>query len=607
MVLSRLFITILVLSLCTSVATAQDVNYGETYLIGTTWYFNQQNSTVGKLIARDALSGTHFVFTGKDEPDSELRGLDFNFYHDGGGDIAAQLENNIVHVEQERRIGYASMDLLRVEDSYRAVAFFNNSMRGAMAYDWDWGFGAFTIQYLASPIQRLPLVTKGCIDSNGWAHVVSGSHAMGQDVTFTLLFWHIEPNDDFTEWEPMNARVLESMTGLGHHVKASRESGHVGLVWQHNIVGVPPPEGWENTVAHGMNNDLYLLESEDGQEWDYDNPFNITRTIPSDHEREGHLAYGDTLRPFNDVDILYMGDVIHVVFSARGFWADPLMNEVPPVEGITVKESMIWHWDSDSDSLTLVGDGWYENEGDPSSIQSNVSRPSLGASEDGTMYCLFRKVTEDDMNLNQYCYGELVVSISEDQGITWSEPINLTGTNAQDHDEFDEYVDEAHPSLADVVDESLHLYYVLAPESDESPQHGLLSECRMTYQRVPVEDLPDVEDLELPREGFTYHNYPPLGVPDVSDQLPTSSEIVAVYPNPFNNRAEVSYNLMSTGEVQLDIFDASGQTMASQSLGIQNSGTHTVSVNASELPTGIYFVKMNLGGQVATRKMICLK
>jgi len=603
----RIFFVLFALGLCASVVIAQDVNFGETYTVGTTWYFNQQNSTVGKLIARDALSGTHFVFTRKDEPDSELRGLDFNFYHDGGGDIAAQLENNIVHVEEERRIGYASLDLLRVEDSYRAVAFFNNSSRGAMACDWDWGFGAFTIQYLASPIQRLPLVTKGCIDSNGWAHVVSGSHAMGQDVTFQLLFWHIEPNDDYSEWEPMNARVLESMTGLGHHVKASRESGHVGLVWQHNLVGVPPPEGWENTIAHGMNNDLYLLESEDGQEWDYDNPFNITRTIPADHQREGHLAYGDTLRPFNDCDILYMGDVIHVVFSARGYWADPQMNEVPPVEGVTIKESMIWHWDSDSDSLTLVGDGWYENEGDPSSIQSNVSRPSLGASEDGTMYCLFRKVTEEDMNLNQYCYGELVVSISEDWGITWSEPINLTGTNAQDHDEFDEYVDEAHPSLADVVDESLHMYYVLAPESDESPQHGLLSQCRMTYQRVPVADLPDVEDLELPREGFTYHNYPPLSVSDNSDQLPTSSEIVAVYPNPFNNRAEVSYNLVKTGEVQLDIFDANGQTLASQSLGIQNSGTHTFSVNASDLPTGIYFVKMNLGGQIATRKMICLK
>jgi hypothetical protein len=38
-----------------------------------------------------------------------------------------------------------------------------------------------------------------------------------------------------------------------------------------------------------------------------------------------------------------------------------------------------------------------------------------------------------------------------------------------------------------------------------------------------------------------------------------------------------------------------------------NAGEHAVTLDAADLPSGIYFARMIAGGQVMTRKMVLLK
>ena len=54
-------LTILLLFVLLNIAHA--VNYGEAYYVGQTWWHAQHNSTVGKMVVRDDLGGTHFVWT----------------------------------------------------------------------------------------------------------------------------------------------------------------------------------------------------------------------------------------------------------------------------------------------------------------------------------------------------------------------------------------------------------------------------------------------------------------------------------------------------------------------------------------------------------------
>ncbi|MBT7616008.1 MAG: T9SS type A sorting domain-containing protein [Calditrichaeota bacterium] len=283
----------------------------------------------------------------------------------------------------------------------------------------------------------------------------------------------------------------------------------------------------------------------------------------------------------------------------------------PPAERITSDESLIWHWDSESDSLTLIANGWYENEAVGELFHntiSNVCRPSIGVGEDGTLYCIFRQITVDDVIWGDYCAGEIKLSISSDNGITWSEPVNLTDTHVnEDNGEMD-YCNELHPSLAERVDDNLHIFYELVYEFYPDGESILDPPGLMIYQRVPVADLPEVADLEMPREGFQYHNYP-IAEESVSeaDLPPGKFELLNIYPNPFNSTTTIEYALPFATDITLCLYNLSGQRVETLFDGRSEAGVHSTILNAGGLPSGLYFIKFEGAGEILTRKIMLIK
>ena len=79
------------------------------------------------------------------------------------------------------------------------------------------------------------------------------------------------------------------------------------------------------------------------------------------------------------------------------------------------------------------------------------------------------------------------------------------------------------------------------------------------------------------------------------------------YPNPFNPTTSISYSLPLTSEVQLSVFNMSGERVASLVNGVQESGAHEISFDAGALPSGVYFYTLQAEGLVQTRKMVLLK
>ncbi|MDP8238143.1 MAG: T9SS type A sorting domain-containing protein [Candidatus Hatepunaea meridiana] len=599
--------SIILLLIFFSLNTVQAVNYGEAYEVGTTWMYNQHTSTIGKMIARDRLGGTHFVWTKAVDENHVTRHVFYNFYSDEEGDIADQFENNATRADEVDRSGYGSIDLYIDGDFIVPVCFYYASRRAVMSIDFEWGYRSFSEIGFNVQGMVLPLGVKGTIDRNLNAHVTASTSEMGGDgpVAFDVVLWHAEPGEDLNDWDVGHINDIETCTGITQRIQASRTSDEVALAWHHNLVGVPAPEGWANTTAHTMNNDLYLYESPDGEEWDIEEAINITSTIEADKDRNGVYAYGDTLRPYNDVDIIYVGDIVHVVFTTRGYWADPTEQFNPPVESWTTEESFIWHWDSESDTLTLVADGWYENGSAHSALNSNVDRPSLGVDEDGNLYCVFRQITDDDVNVNASCLGEVMLAISIDGGETWSEAINLTGTENEDNDE-EEYCDENFPSIAEMVDDCLHIFYQLAPDASGLGEET--TENRMIYQNVPIDDLPDVDDLELPREGFKYHNSSQQAVgQDLADGIPAEFGINSVYPNPFNAETIISYTLLKPGQVKMSIYSITGQEINVVKDDFQQAGVYKVNINASGLSTGVYIIRLDSNDKISTTKLVLVR
>ncbi|HTY58857.1 MAG TPA: T9SS type A sorting domain-containing protein [Bacteroidota bacterium] len=80
------------------------------------------------------------------------------------------------------------------------------------------------------------------------------------------------------------------------------------------------------------------------------------------------------------------------------------------------------------------------------------------------------------------------------------------------------------------------------------------------------------------------------------------------YPNPFNPATVVSYEIPKAARVSLVVYNLLGQKLATLFDGAQAAGKHSVTWNASNFSTGIYFVRMKANDtMIGTRKMMLLK
>ena len=87
----------------------------------------------------------------------------------------------------------------------------------------------------------------------------------------------------------------------------------------------------------------------------------------------------------------------------------------------------------------------------------------------------------------------------------------------------------------------------------------------------------------------------------------TTYQLAQNYPNPFNPSTNISYALVNAGEVKLEIFNALGQKIATLVNGKMPAGQHTVAWDARDVPSGLYFYKLETGAFNQTRKMVLMK
>ena len=79
------------------------------------------------------------------------------------------------------------------------------------------------------------------------------------------------------------------------------------------------------------------------------------------------------------------------------------------------------------------------------------------------------------------------------------------------------------------------------------------------------------------------------------------------YPNPFNPATNINYEIPLRGTVSLIVYDMLGKETAVLVNEIQQAGKYSVSFNAGNLPSGVYFCTLKTEGFTDTKKMILLK
>jgi len=98
---------------------------------------------------------------------------------------------------------------------------------------------------------------------------------------------------------------------------------------------------------------------------------------------------------------------------------------------------------------------------------------------------------------------------------------------------------------------------------------------------------------------------------DVINYQPKMYQLFVPYPNPFNPVIAIEYSLSYTSKIKLTIYDLLGRQVEILYNGKQHLGNYTISWDASNYSSGVYFIKMNVGDSQSfisqSRKVVLLK
>lgn len=99
------------------------------------------------------------------------------------------------------------------------------------------------------------------------------------------------------------------------------------------------------------------------------------------------------------------------------------------------------------------------------------------------------------------------------------------------------------------------------------------------------------------------------GATDIKDDssIPAEFAMGQNFPNPFNPSTTIKFALPADANVRLDVYNTLGEKVAELVNGPMTAGNYSIAFNASSLPSGIYFYRIEAGSNVAVRKMILMK
>jgi peptidoglycan/xylan/chitin deacetylase (PgdA/CDA1 family) len=169
-------------------------------------------------------------------------------------------------------------------------------------------------------------------------------------------------------------------------------------------------------------------------------------------------------------------------------------------------------------------------------------------------------------------------------------------------------------NLTDNLDDNIYNYplsaYIKIPESwyyIRSQQNGnidtLVTSQTDTGRVVLVKIIPD---------GGIF-NLSPVTATNIVNQVsvPEQFELYQNYPNPFNPSTAIKYQLPSSGNVTLKVYDVLGNEITTLVDEYKLAGNYQVNFQSTfsgrELANGVYFYQLKAGNYVDTKKMILLK
>ncbi len=107
-------------------------------------------------------------------------------------------------------------------------------------------------------------------------------------------------------------------------------------------------------------------------------------------------------------------------------------------------------------------------------------------------------------------------------------------------------------------------------------------------------------DVVLSTDGVT-------SVSGNTTQIASSYKLSQNYPNPFNPTTMISYTAPTNGFVSVKVYNVLGREVATLVNGEVSAGEHSLTFDASNFNTGVYYVKLEANNFVSMKKMLLIK
>ena len=609
-----------------------DEPLGDVYVLGETWNDIQHNAGCGRMIQVDSEGWVQAIWMKAFDSGNSSR----HIYYQTVDPLGNLGFAGGVQVDQADRGGFCVMELY---PDNRAMPAFHQRLPGSpsalfhscFGFDYIPRSGAFSIT-------DLPWVYEGGFDLKiEWPHMdgafdasyhIVSTHNPDANPQLGILhpLWYCRAVYDtllytvtyMDQYGANRQEPFDTTTVIASEVACSPVSNRVAIAWLE-------PSATDPADTNQYDNDIYVVISSDGINFDWGNPINVTDFIEPEPGLlpDTLLANKDTLRAYPDICPFFdNNDVLHVIFTTRAYWH---------FEGtISRGNSFIWHWDEVNQLYSLVANGWFENGFySPGAWNVYVSRASAGIdSATGDIYCMYQRFFQPEGPSPVYPYpylagdttdfsssgwpnGEIWMTKSTDNGYSWAEGLNVSRTYSPGALPGD-CMSELNPSMApDVTNGLCHVFYIFDKDAGAATQNeGTWTLNDAVYQAVPIDSIPDSPRL-MPYPLHVDSSGMPAGTTAVwshrPGNLPDNFMLEQNFPNPFNPTTSIEYALQMDGPASLKVYNIQGGEVAVLLDGFQKAGSGQAAFDASDFTSGIYFYRLESQGFTITRKMVLIK
>jgi hypothetical protein len=251
-----------------------------------------------------------------------------------------------------------------------------------------------------------------------------------------------------------------------------------------------------------------------------------------------------------------------------------------------------------------LGDAW-QRLVNPVSVQNVITKDSLGT--DGKYYIEMSsdgKMRLDTTSLELHgqwwggsVYSNLLLKLAAQQGEQWMvrrDPYVMLATVVAVFDAYilDTVVKVKQIDFADSGNGLLFMTYYWASS------FGLVGE--------DIDAMPSWR-LKGARIDGVQHGYVVSVTEESFETLPHSFILNQNYPNPFNPTTTIRFEIPQRSYVRLTVYDILGREVNLLVNKVEEAGYRSISFDASNLPSGIYFYRLQAGTFTDVKKMLMIK